>query len=126
VESIIKGASFIDSFRLLCDRYDFSSPNAYSIAMRVHRGGGFTKDAIYLRGLISVLARIGNGLPLENLMLGKISLEHAPIMEELVWRKVLKPAPLRPSYLDKAESRGRLAAVEKGLSVMDIAGALGS
>jgi uncharacterized protein (TIGR02421 family) len=126
VESIIEGASFIDTFRLLCDRYDFSSPNAYSIAMRVHRGGGFTKDAIYLCGLISVLARIGNGLPLEDLLLGKISLKHVPIMEELIWRKVLKPAPLRPSYIDKPESRKRLAAVEKGLSVMDIAEALGS
>ncbi|MDH3239530.1 MAG: DUF1704 domain-containing protein [Alphaproteobacteria bacterium] len=126
VESVIEGGDFIDTFRLLHEKYDFSASGAFSITMRVHRGGGFTKDAIYLRGFVSVLDRIGKGLRLEDLLLGKISLAHAPIMKELTWRKVLKPAPLRPSYLDDPRAKSRLAAAVKGLCVMDIAEDLGS
>jgi uncharacterized protein (TIGR02421 family) len=126
VESVIEGADFIDTFRLLHEKCDFSASGAFSIAMRVHRGGGFTKDAIYLRGFVSVLDRIGKGLRLDDLLLGKISLAHVPIMKELTWRKVLKLAPLRPSYLDDPQAKIRLAAVAKGLCVTDVAEALGS
>jgi uncharacterized protein (TIGR02421 family) len=126
VESLIEGAGFIETFRLLCDRHDFSERIAFSITMRVHRGGGFTKDAIYLRGLVAVLDAIRRGVALETLLLGKIGLEHVPIMEELLWRKVLKPAPLRPNYLETPGAKRRLAAAAEGLGVLDIARALGS
>ena len=47
-------------------------------ALRVYRGGGLTKDAIYLRGLRDLLAYLSAGHDLEPLYVGKIALEHVP------------------------------------------------
>ena len=60
--------------------------------MRVFRGGGLTKDAIYLRGLLQLLAHLARGGALEPLLVGKIALDHVPLVEELVLREVLRAA----------------------------------
>ncbi len=62
--------------------------------MRTFRGGGLTKDAVYLRGLVQLLEYFKNGGELEPLFIGKISADHIAIVKELQWRKVLHPAPL--------------------------------
>jgi hypothetical protein len=43
-----------------------------------------------------------------------------PIIKELQWRKVLTPAPLRPRYLDDPRAVERLAALRRGVSVLDL------
>ncbi len=103
------GASFIESYRLLNQTHDFNQRTAYQIAMRVYRGGGLTKDHVYLRGLISILDYFQNGGDLEPLLVGKIARIHIPIIRELTHRKVLKPPTLRPSFLEDEEARKRLA-----------------
>ncbi len=117
---MVEGSSFVETFDTLEDAYGFERRTAFSIAVRIHRGGGLTKDAVYLKGLIEVLEYIQAGGKLEPLLLGKYAAEHVPIIEELVWRKVLSPPPLRPRYLDAAGSAERLAWVHRVDSILEL------
>ena len=120
VQSIYQGADFIETFRTLHDQYGFSQTTAFNIAMRVYRGGGYTKDAVYLRGLMNLLSYLAQDGDLEMLFLGKVSHEQLALVEELQWRKVLTPAVLRPRYLDKPETQQKLTHLRKGISVLDL------
>lgn len=117
---MVHGADFIDVFNELVRDHNFSGRTAFSITMRVFRGGGLTKDAVYLRGLVAVLKHIRAGGKLEPLFVGKIGLDHAPVIEELKWRRVLEPAPLRPDYLDNPAAVQRLQNLMKGASPLDM------
>ncbi len=117
---MIEGASFVETFRVLDRTYEFDQATAFSVTMRIYRGGGLTKDAIYLRGLIQILEYFKKGGDYDPLLLGKLALEHVPVLKELQWRKVLQPAPLRPKYLDAPESADRLKLVCAGMTVLQL------
>lgn len=117
--SLIDGASFIDTFKILKDTYSFTQRTAFTVTMRVFRSGGLIKDAVYLRGLVGLLDYLKKGGTLEPLFVGKIAAEHIPIIQELQWRKVLKPAPLRPRYIENPNIEEKFNALRKGLSVLD-------
>ena len=114
------GASFIDTFRELHQTHLFTQRTAFTITMRIYRSGGLTKDAVYLRGLIYLLNYLKKGGPLEPLFVGKIAAEHIPIIQELQWRKVLKPAPLRPRYLENPSIEEKFNALRKEVSVLSL------
>ena len=76
--------------------------------MRVYRGGGLTKDAVYLRGLAAILRYVQKGGDLNPLLVGKMAVEHIPIIKELQYRNVLKPVPIVPRYLQDAAALERL------------------
>ena len=116
---LTEGASFIDTFRELNKTHLFTQRTAFTITMRIYRSGGLTKDAVYLRGLIYLLDYLKKGGPLEPLFVGKIAAEHIPIIQELQWRKVLKPAPLNPRYLENPNIEEKFNALRQGLSVLD-------
>ena len=118
--AVVEGASFIETFRLLRDDHGFSPRTAYLVAMRVHRGGGFIKDAVYLRGLLTVMDYVKKGGRLDTLFVGKMAAEHAPVIEELLRRHVLIPPPLRPSYLDMPDTHYRIERVRSGISLEDM------
>ena len=80
---MLDGASFIDTFRALDRNYEFSQRTAYTIAMRLYRGGGLTKDAVYLRGLLQILRYLREGGELEPLFIGKVASAHLPLISEL-------------------------------------------
>lgn len=120
VRRMVEGADFVEVFRELDRAHDFAQRTAFTIAMRVFRGGGLTKDAAYLRGLVGLLSYLREGGSLEPLLVGKLGASHVPIIEELQWRKVLVPAPLRPRYLDDPEAIKRLDDVRRGASVLDL------
>lgn len=100
VDLLISGSSFVDAFYVLVDKYGFSLKAAFSIVTRVYRGGGLTKDAVYLKGLLNIIEYIKKGKDLEALLIGKIRQDYLPIVQELIHRKILRPAPIRPRYLD--------------------------
>jgi uncharacterized protein (TIGR02421 family) len=112
VDQLVQGAEFSEVFRSLHDEYGFSQRVAYNTTMRVFRGGGFTKDAVYLRGLISVLDYLEQGGTLETLFIGKIALQHIEIARELVWRQILEPPRLLPKYLDAGQAKARMQEIE--------------
>ncbi|MBL7077493.1 MAG: DUF1704 domain-containing protein [Kiritimatiellae bacterium] len=47
VQCLLEGASFIDTYRRLETDHGFADRSAFMVAMRVYRGGGLTKDAVY-------------------------------------------------------------------------------
>ncbi len=107
VHQLVQGADFVDVYRLLHNEFGFNQRSAYNITMRVYRGGGFTKDAIYLRGLIGVVEYLGHGGDFEILLSGKVALDHVEIMEELRWRQILETPRLMPKYLGAEETLAR-------------------
>ena len=109
VKALLDKATFIDVFRLLNGEHRFTKQNAFNIAMRVFRGGGLTKDIVYLRGVLRLIDYLRNGGDLETLLIGKIALVHAPIIRELIWRNVLRDQPLSPLWLHEPVSTARLA-----------------
>ena len=115
-----EGATFIDTFREIDVDYDFEQRTAFNITMRLYRGGGLTKDIVYLRGLVKLLNHLGTGGDLEALFVGKIGEDQIPVIRELQWRKVLLPPPLRPRYMDLPAAHERLERVRSGLSVVDL------
>jgi hypothetical protein len=117
---MIEGASFIDVFRLLNEEYGFSKRSAYMVTMRVFRGGGLTKDAIYLKGLMDMLSYLGEGNPLAPLFVGKFALKHLPVVEELLLRKVLAPPAVLPLYLQRSDAKARLEQTASGLQVTQL------
>jgi len=76
--------------------------------MRVYRGGGYTKDMIYLRGFVRLLEHLGNEREVEPLYSGKIAMDHLHLLDELRWRGVLAPIALTPRYLQDAAAQQRL------------------
>lgn len=119
-DAITNGADFIETFKRLHRDYGFRPFTAYTMSMRLYRGGGYTKDLIYLRGLIELLDYLGNGGELELLYTGKIAMEHLHLLEELRWREVLKPIALKPRYIDTPEAQQRLTALRDNPDVMHL------
>ena len=115
---LVEGASFIETFRILTETYGFRHRTVFTVTMRTYRSGGLTKDAVYLRGLIGLLDYLKKGGALEPLFVGKIAAEHIPIIQELQWRKVLKPAPLRPRYMENRSIEEKFNALRKEGSVL--------
>jgi uncharacterized protein (TIGR02421 family) len=117
---LIEGASFIDTFRELHIKLGFTQRTAYIITARIYRSGGFTKDAIYLRGLVNLIKYLRAGGSLDPLLIGKISIEDAPLISELQFRKVLQPSLLRPRYLDSQQALTKLEDLKKGIRIFDL------
>jgi uncharacterized protein (TIGR02421 family) len=117
---MLDGASFVETFRVLGREYDFSQRAAFATTVRVHRGGGFTKDAVYLRGLQKMLAYVAQGGELETLFVGRFAAEHIPLIRELQTRSVLHPPPLRPRYLLQTAAQDRLQRLRGGETVLGL------
>jgi len=121
VRSLLDGATFVDTFRLLHDDNGLTARGAFLIATRVHRGGGLTKDAVYLRGLERVVDYLAKGGRLDTLFVGKIATKHAQVIEELQRRHILIPPPFRPSYLDSPDSHYRIERIKENPRLLDLA-----
>ena len=109
VHRMLGGASFRECWAALVDT-GFHPAGAFTTVMRVFRSGGLTKDAIYLRGLLDLLAHLRRGGSLDALFLGKFSLVDLPLVDELAARGVLHPPVLLPRWFDDPAGRRRLEA----------------
>jgi uncharacterized protein (TIGR02421 family) len=120
VDSLINDQDFLKTFELLTGKYHFKPKNAFFITTRVYRGGGFTKDAVYLRGLMMLFQYLKKGNPLEPLLIGKIRQNYMPIIDELISRHVLQPIRLKPRYLTSEKSIERLSDLRKMEKITDL------
>jgi uncharacterized protein (TIGR02421 family) len=120
--SVEQGATFLDTFRLLTDDHGFTPGAAFDICERVHACSGFTRDAIYLRGLIRLMEYLKAGGALTPLYIGKIAAKHVDVISELQERGFLHDAPLVPSVFDRPETPRRLDALRNGLSLLEMIG----
>lgn len=90
-DSLIKGYSFADTFDLIHGQYKLNRNEAFGITLRAHRGGGFTKDRLYLSGLRKIYKRYQNETPMEVLFTGKVSLDYESQMHELRQAGLIQP-----------------------------------
>ncbi|GAA4423598.1 flavohemoglobin expression-modulating QEGLA motif protein [Pontibacter saemangeumensis] len=120
VYHLTKGCGFTDNFARLTQQYHFDEETAFDTTMRVHRGGGLTKDAVYLRGLVHLLDYLKQGHELEPLLIGKIRQDYIPIVQELIYRNVLRPVPIKPRYLLDPAIKPKLEQLKAGISVFNL------
>lgn len=120
VDRLIHGADFLEIFRELREGHDMAPKTAWGVSIRVARNGGLTKDVIYLRGISRVLEFASERKTIEPLLVGKLSLENVPLVEELIERDILQPAQIRPHWTEGDAAKKRLARVYDGMSVRDL------
>ncbi|MBQ4819399.1 flavohemoglobin expression-modulating QEGLA motif protein [Aquimarina sp. MMG016] len=82
-DSLIKGYDFKDTFDLLYSQYKLDKETAWQITLRVHRGGGFTKDYLYLTGLKKVYDYYHSNQDMDTLLTGKVTLENKNAINRL-------------------------------------------
>ncbi|WP_117232432.1 flavohemoglobin expression-modulating QEGLA motif protein [Vibrio maerlii] len=103
VENMVKGERFSDTYNLLRHDYGLGEENAFTITSRVYRGGGFTKDFLYLKGLKDAVQAHKEG-DLTSMFVGKTSFEFKPLLDELITREIIqKPKFVPIAYENPAE-----------------------
>ena len=117
VDAMLKGAEFMDTYRLLRRDLGFSIAAAFGIATRVHRSGGLAKDAIYLEGFRAVVDYVASGASLAPFWLGKIARTDVPVIEELLQRGLVHAPTFFPEYLERPDVERRLARLTAGISL---------
>jgi len=119
VHHMVKGRSFIETFNVLKNKYLFTDRAAFFITTRVFRGGGLTKDAVYLKGLLNIIKYIKEGNDLADLLVGKIRQDYLPYVQELIYRGILNESPIKPRYLD-AKYTQKLQKIKDGGSIFSM------
>ncbi len=115
-DSLIKGYSFVDTFDLLYNQYKVSRDSAWQITLRVHRGGGFTKDFLYLTGLKKVYDYYQNGNDLSLLLTGKVTIESLPVINKLMELGLAIPsAHITDSYSENQNENKKLDFILRNL-----------
>lgn len=115
-DSLIKGYSFSDTFDLLFNQYKVDRNSAWQITLRVHRGGGFTKDFLYLTGLKKVYDYYQQNKDLSLLLTGKVTLENLPIVNKLIEKGLAIPSlHITDSYSKNLNTNAKLDFILKNL-----------
>ena len=78
------------------------------------------KDAIYLRGITRILETLAEGSSLDVLFVGKLALDHIPLIQDLLDRDLLQSPWVRPRWLDVPGAHERLDKLRGGASVTDL------
>jgi len=94
----IRGESLPQVFACLHEDHGFATDDAFDVAVRALRGGGLTKDAVYLRGLCHLLEHLGAGGEFHALFAGKFALSHLVVLEQLEEAGWAVPPRLLPRY----------------------------
>lgn len=82
----------------LVEEHGIRSKDAFDTAVRAKRGGGLTKDALYLKGLAELLAYLHHDGEFDILFLGKFALKQLPSLKKLMHEGVLRQPELLPSH----------------------------
>ncbi len=95
-------------YACLVEEFSLPSETAFDTAVRAKRGGGLTKDALYLKGLEELLAYLSHHGDLEILFIGKFALKQLHSLEKLVEDGILHPPEILPSYFEDPAALARL------------------
>nr|WP_240800909.1 tyrosine/phenylalanine carboxypeptidase domain-containing protein [Vibrio sp. Hep-1b-8] len=99
VESMIVDRDFRNTFMLLKEQYKADDMTAFTITSRVYRGGGYTKDYLYLGGFREILnayEQLGEDFNL--LLAGKTEIRYFSTIKSLVEDGILIP----PKFISPA------------------------
>lgn len=101
VHSMIEDKNFRTTFLLLKENYGVDDNLAYTITARVYRGGGYTKDHLYLKGFSMILTAYEKEKNFNHLLTGKTSLAYLPLISRLISKGILlAPEYITPAYRD--------------------------
>lgn len=100
-------------FAQLHEEHRMPADDAFDIAVRACRGGGLTKDSVYLKGLRDLLAYLACGEDLTFLHLGKFAMEQRQIIKELMEQGWVQPPRLIPRHLQSSAAAERLQRVRE-------------
>ncbi len=110
IQMAIVGADFIEVYQYFLQRTGGQQEQSYENARRVFRGGvltggaPFTKDIVYLDGLIRVhnflrvMVTVGRADCLHLLFCGKIDLEDLPVLGHFSEQGICRPPVFLPSW----------------------------
>ena len=98
VNSMINEKDFRSTFLLLKEQYKVKDDLAFTITARAYRGGGYTKDYLYLQGFHQMLNAYETDENFNNLLCGKTSYEYLPLITRLIDKDYL----IAPKYISPA------------------------
>ncbi|WP_187266022.1 tyrosine/phenylalanine carboxypeptidase domain-containing protein [Alkalisalibacterium limincola] len=107
-DMMLHGTTFADVFACLDDEYQLDTHDAFDVTVRAFRGGGLTKDAVYLAGLSDILDYLSEGEPFEDLFIGKFALSQMDTLRELAGQGWVHPPDVMPRYLENPAAIKRL------------------
>ncbi|WP_197076430.1 tyrosine/phenylalanine carboxypeptidase domain-containing protein [Luteimonas sp. FCS-9] len=107
------GAGLPAIFERLHAGHGLPTDDAFDVALRARRGGGLTKDAVYLRGVRDLLAYLAAGGEFDALFLGKFALSQLDLLESLVDDGWVVPPALLPRYTAGDDFPARLDACRR-------------
>ncbi|MGB3712132.1 MAG: tyrosine/phenylalanine carboxypeptidase domain-containing protein [Erythrobacter sp.] len=105
----IDGHSAADIFAAMYEEHKLEEDSAFDTTVRALRGGGMTKDALYLDGLIDVLAYLRAGGDIDFLFIGKFAFKQRAVLKHLLDAGFLKPPALMPEIFTGPDGRQRIA-----------------
>ena len=95
IDMMINGLDFKRVFYELVNTYYLDEDDAFILSTRIFRGGGFTKDHLYLKGFIHLLKFYKSGKSIHPLLTGKNSIEYLEVYKEMTSRELAK----KPKYI---------------------------
>lgn len=119
-QAMLNRATFEETFGILHRDFGLDERSAFNVVLRVYRGGGLAKDAIYLRGIVQVLDHLKRGGSLTPFWIGKISAAHFGAIQELNARGLLRAPRLEPAFLSSDAARPRLKKAMAGIDPIDM------
>lgn len=91
IEKMLSGFNFKQTFSYLMDTGLLNETQAFFMTARIFRGGGFTKDHLYLKGFKDILKYYNQNNHIMSLLIGKTSLKYKDVIEEMIERKIFLP-----------------------------------
>ncbi len=117
INKLMQGESFSNTFSFLMDTGELTEIQAFYLTARIYRGGGFTKDYLYLRGFRDILKLYNEKVNLENLLVGKTSVKYLATINELIERKLILPPKYKTwSFLNPVEPNPVVNYILEGLT----------
>lgn len=105
VKSMIEDKNFRTTFLMLKETYHVEENQAYTITARVYRGGGYTKDYLYLKGFSLILNAYEQEQNFTHLLAGKTSLEFLPLISRLIAKEhLVAPKYITPAFRQPVEN----------------------
>jgi len=98
VDSLCNNLDFRQTFERL-KTYKFTDDQAWGLTVRGHRGGGFVKDHIYLKGYLEVKDFAKKDGDFKNLYVGKVGIKDLPLIKKLLKENFLVKARHLPPFL---------------------------
>lgn len=108
VDNLCNGATFSENFQSLLSINDSEANEIYDICVRVYRGGGFTKDHLYLSGFVKILNLHKKQVNLNTLLVGKTNHQYIATIEEMINRGMVEA----PKLITKSFEHDHLANID--------------